>query len=70
MNTDFKDHLKELPFFLFRGAIEETKKVGGTRILAGELAGHMEYYVDLLNSDDNLSPQSMSQVKITLTIYI
>ena len=65
MNTDFKDHLKDLPFFLFRDAIQETKKVAGTPILAGELADHMEFYVNLLNSDDSLSPQSMSQV-ITL----
>ena len=63
MNANFKDHLGELPAFLFpNGVVEQPKLVAGTPVLAGNVAGYVEYYVDLLNSDDKLSPQSMFQV--------
>ena len=63
MNPNFKDHLGELPaFFFLNGTVEQPKLVAGTPVLAGDVAGYVEYYVNLLNSDDKLSPQSMFQV--------
>ena len=72
MNANFKYHLGELPAFLFpNGAVEQAKLVAGTPILTGDLTNLVGYYVDLLNSNDNLSPHSMSQVnnppKITIS---
>lgn len=63
MNQKFKEHLGELPTFLFPNRkVEQPKLVAGTPVLAGDVAGHVEYYVNLLNSDDKLSPESMFQV--------
>lgn len=63
MKENFKDHLGKLPAFLFpNGAVGQAKLVAGKPILASELANFVEYYVNLLNSDDKLSAQSMSQV--------
>jgi len=63
MNENFKNHLGKLPTFLFpNGTVEEPKRVAGTPVLAGDVISHVEYYVNLLNSDDKLSPQSMFQV--------
>jgi len=65
MEEIFQDHLKELPNFLFHYGAVEPKTVAGTPILAGDVSGHVELYVDLLNSNENLSPQSMFQVLIS-----
>ena len=63
MNEKFKEHLGELPAFLFpNGAFRQAKLVAGKPFLAGESANLAEYCVNLLNSDDKLSPQSMFQV--------
>lgn len=63
MNPKFRDHLGELPTFLFpNGAVGQAKLVAGKRLLANDFANFVENYVNLLNSDDTLSPQSMSQV--------
>jgi len=63
MNSNFKDHLGELPTFLFpNGAVEEPKLVFETPLLAGDVADYMENYVNLLNSDGQLSPQSLFTV--------
>jgi len=71
MNPNFKDYLGKLPTFLFPdGGVEQPKLVAGTPVLAGDVAGYVEYYVNLLNSDDKLSPHSMFQVYNTpKTIY-
>jgi len=63
MNENFKNHLGKLPTFLFpKGTVEEPKLVAGTPVLASDVICHVEHYVNLLNSDDKLSPQSMFQV--------
>lgn len=65
MNQSFKDHLGELPTFLFpNGAVEQPKLVAGTPVLAGDLASYVEYYVNLLNSADELSPQDLFKVSL------
>jgi len=70
MNANFKDHLGALPNFLFPNeAVEQPKLVAGVPVLAGDVAGHVEIYVDLLNSDENLSPQSMSQVTYIIFLF-
>ena len=63
MAEKFKNHLEKLPFFLFAdGAVAQPKLVAGAQIIAADLADYVEIYLDLLNSDENLSPQSMFQV--------
>ena len=63
MDPNFKDHLGELPTFLFpNGAVEQPKLVAGNPVPAGDVTGYVEYYLNLLNSDEKLSPQSLSQV--------
>ena len=63
MTEKFKNHLEKLPFFLFPdGAVAQPKLVAGAQIIAADLADYVEIYVDLLNSDENLSPQSMFEV--------
>jgi len=63
MTENFKDHLEKLPFCLFHdGAVAQPKLVYGAQIIAADLADYVEIDVDLLNSDENLSPQSMFQV--------
>jgi len=70
MSANFKGHLGTLPNFLFpNGAAEQPKLVAGIPVLAGDVAGHAEIYVDLLNSDENLSPQSISQVNYILFLF-
>lgn len=71
MNEKFKNHLGKLPIFLFpNGAVEEPKLVAGTPVLAADVIVHVEYYVQLLNSDEKLSPQSMFQVNYMHIRYI
>lgn len=63
MNPKFKDYLGGLPTFLFpNGTVEQPKLIAGTPVLAGDIAGYVESYVNLLNSDHKLSPHSMFQV--------
>ena len=63
METNFKDHLGELPTFLFPNtAVEQAKLVAGTMVLAGDIIGLVEDYVNVLNFDDKLSPQPMFEV--------
>ncbi len=62
MDQIFKDHLAKLPLFLFPDGEVQPKLIAGNPILAGDLANHVEIYVDLLNSDETLSAQSIFQV--------
>ena len=64
MKGVFQDHLKELPIFLFPDGAVEPKTVAGNLILAGDVVGHVKVYLDLLNSNESLSPQSVFQVII------
>ena len=64
MKAVFQDHLKELPIFLFPDGAVVPKTVAGNPILACDVAGHVKVYLDLLNSNESLSPQSVFQVLI------
>jgi len=62
MDETFKDYLEKLPRFLIPDGLVQSKTVTGTRILGGDLADYIESCVNLLNTEENLSPQSMFQV--------
>jgi len=64
MVDKFKDHLEKLvPFLIFSndGNIQQ-KTVAGSQVLAGDVANYVESYVDLLNLDKGLSPESIFEV--------
>lgn len=74
MKDAFKDHLEKFIGFLFPtdGGIQP-KVVAGTRILTtNDVAGYIESYVNLLNSDEGLSPLSIFEVcfSYSITIYL
>ena len=62
MEDDFKEHLEKFISSLFLDGMVQPKTVAGTRVLASDLSGYIESYVDLLNSDQTLSAQSIFQV--------
>ena len=70
MKAVFQDHLKELPIFLFPDGAVVPKTVAGNPILACDVAGHVKVYLDLLNSNESLSPQSVFQVLIHIFGYL
>lgn len=70
MEDVFKDHLEKLLCFLFPNGAVEPKIVAGTRILASDLAGYIESYVNLLNSDEGLSPLSIFQVLLLVHLMV
>ena len=70
MDDKFKDYLEKLPLFLIPDGLVQSKTVAGTRILGGDLAGYIEICVNLLNSEENLSPQSMFQVFFLICVYL
>jgi len=62
MEDDFKKHLEKFINFLFPDGMVQPKTMAGTRVLASDFSSYMEYYVNLLNSDQTLSTQSIFQV--------
>ena len=62
MNKIFIEHLQKLLKFLIPGSNVQAKTIAGNPILAKNLADYIEVFVNLLNSDKNLSPQSMFKV--------
>ena len=70
MEDVFKDHLEKLLCFLFPNGAVEPKIVAGTRILASDLSGYIESYVNLLNSDEGLSPISIFQVPYSFILKV
>lgn len=64
MEDEFKNQLETLLFFLFPNGTAKPKMVAGTRVLASDLTGYVESYVDLLNSDKGLSALSIFQVVV------
>jgi len=62
MEEEFKEYLEKFLCFLFPNGTVEAKTVAGNQILASDLTDYVESYVDLLNSDESLSSQSIFQV--------
>lgn len=67
MKAEFREHLADLICFLLSaGAGVPPKTVGGSPVLASDFANYVESYVHLLNTNKDLSSQSIFQVCIEL----